>query len=64
VIKKDVVKPDGSVYMQAWLDNQSRQVKFKFTHTGLTVAMDQKVAADLEDFFREVKFYNFCKGTK
>ena len=66
MIRKDVVKSDGSTYMEAWLDTEKtpHRVKFKFHHSGYTVAMDPKVAADLEAFFREVKFYNFCKGKK
>lgn len=64
MIKKEVIKPDGSVYMKAWLDSERGQVRFKFTNSGYTVTMDPKVAADLEQFFKEVKFYNFCKGKK
>lgn len=64
MIKKDVIKSDGSIYMEAWLDNQKGypRVKFKFANSGYTVEMDPKVASDLEQFFKEVKFYNFCKG--
>lgn len=65
MIKKKVIRPDGETYMEAWLDTERSypRVKFRFEHSGYTVEMDTKVAADLEAFFREVKFYNFCKGS-
>ena len=65
MIKKEVVRPNGEIYMEAWLDTEPTppRVRFRFESSGYTVAMDPKVAPYLEEFFREVKFYNFCKAS-